>query len=287
MERIVSLQNTRVRAWRKLQTRKGRERAGLFLLEGTHVVAEALAAGAPVTHVLWDETRPLPEELATWARGAEGPCWVACTPEVIAHLATTETPQAVLAIARMPVRDWRQWLAEQATTATGRGLLLLVDAVQDPGNVGTLIRTADAAGADAVFLGTGTADAYNPKTVRATMGSLFHVPVFAAPLADVVPALRKAGWAVWTAALSGCRYDDPALYVSPTAFVVGNEGSGVCPDLAALADGAVTIPMPGRAESLNVAVAAGVLLFEAVRQRGQQGGAGDPYPPDVRGGSAK
>ncbi|WP_459874580.1 TrmH family RNA methyltransferase, partial [Calditerricola satsumensis] len=80
------------------------------------------------------------------------------------------------------------------------------------GNVGTLIRTADAAGADAVFLGTGSADAYNPKTVRATMGSLFHVPVFVAPLEEVVAALRKAGWAVWTAALAGRRYDEPALY---------------------------------------------------------------------------
>lgn len=271
MERIVSLQNARVRAWRKLHTRKGRERAGLFLLEGTHVVAEALAAGAPVTHVLWDETRPLPEELAEWPHRAEGPRWVACTPEVIAHLATTETPQAVLAIARIPEQDWRAWLAE-AANASARGLVLLVDAVQDPGNVGTLIRTADAAGADAVFLGEGTADAYNPKTVRATMGSLFHVPVFAAPLGDVVAALRKAVWTVWAAALSGARYDDPALYTRPTAFVVGNEASGVSPDLAARTDGTVTIPMPGRAESLNVAVAAGVLLFEAVRQRWKGGG---------------
>ncbi|WP_188816501.1 TrmH family RNA methyltransferase [Calditerricola satsumensis] len=274
MERIVSRQNARVRAWRKLHTRKGRERAGLFLLEGTHVVAEALAAGAPVTHVLWDETRPLPEELAEWAGRAEGPRWVACTPEVIAHLATTETPQAVLAIARIPERDRRLWLAE-AANASARGLVLLVDAVQDPGNVGTLIRTADAAGADAVFLGTGSADAYNPKTVRATMGSLFHVPVFAAPLEEVVAALRKAGWTVWAAALSGARYDDPALYTRPTAFVVGNEASGVSPDLAARTDGTVTIPMPGRAESLNVAVAAGVLLFEAVRQRRREHGSAE------------
>ena len=137
----------------------------------------------------------------------------------------------------------------------------MIDSVQDPGNVGTMIRTADAAGMDAVILGKGTADPYNPKTVRAAQGSHFNIPVVRGELSEWVERLKEAGIRVLGTGLENAVTHTAIEMQSEFALIVGNEGSGVDPELLSLADDTVMIPLYGKAESLNVAVATGILLY--------------------------
>jgi TrmH family RNA methyltransferase len=181
-------------------------------------------------------------------------------PGVIERVAETVTPQGVLAIVGAVDRP----LDGLAAT----GLVVVLEDVRDPGNVGAIIRSADAAGADAVICLLGTGDPYNPKVVRASAGSLFHLPIVIDADADaVVDTLTKRGCTVLaTAANGGLDYAvDP--WPDAVALVLGNEANGVSPALRARCDGAISIPIAGQAESLNVAMASTVLLFEAARRR--------------------
>lgn len=264
---IGSAANPRVKEWAKLLDRKYREREGKFLLEGVHLVKEALDAGWPLEAVVFDEGADVFGQFESYLEedGADGPAWVPASPDVIAKCSGTETPQPIFAVAmkRPPERD--------ALFAAPRALVAVLDGVQDPGNVGTIVRSAAACGATAVVLGKGTADLYNPKTIRATMGALFHVPVLdAADLTELLPEARARGAAIAGTSLQSSRscydYDFGTRGVW---LVFGNEGAGMSEQASALVDDNVIIPMSGRAESLNVAMAATVLLFEARRQRMQ------------------
>ena len=179
---------------------------------------------------------------------------------VLERVADTVTPQPVLAVVEqldVPLDHLRD-----------AGLLVVLADVRDPGNAGTVLRSAEAAGADGVVCCDGSVDPYNPKTVRASAGTLFHVPVVAG--GDPVAVLERiGGWGMCrlgTAARTGADYATVDL-TRKVAFVLGNEANGLSPELDAHLDGCVRIPMAGRAESLNVAVAASVLCFEAARQR--------------------
>ena len=146
--------------------------------------------------------------------------------------------------------------------------ILLAEELNDRGNLGTVIRTADACGADAVFLSKGSVDLYNPKVLRATMGSLFHVPVFQnIDLHALSEKMQAKQIPLYAAHLKGDRYPYALPLQDACAFLIGNEARGLSEDAAALCDAWVKIPMPGQAESLNASVAAGVLLYEVVRQR--------------------
>ena len=262
---ISSAANPRVKEWAKLLDRKYREREGKFLLEGVHLAKEALEAGWPLEAVAFDEGSDVMEQFAPYMEdgdGAGAPAWVPVSPEVIAKCSGTETPQPIFAVAlkRPPKRD--------ALFADSRALVAVLDGVQDPGNVGTIVRSAAACGASAVVLGKGTADLYNPKTIRATMGALFHVPVLEADLSELLPEARRHGASIAGTSLQSSRscydYDFRGRGVW---LVFGNEGSGMSARVSELVDDNLIIPMSGRAESLNVAMAATVLLFEAQRQR--------------------
>lgn len=180
---------------------------------------------------------------------------------VIAALSSTSTPRGLVAVARDP----SVVLADVAWTA---GLAVLLAGVRDPGNAGTLVRCAAAAGADAVVFLKGSVDPLNPKTVRAAAGSLFQVPIVrTAELDETVEQLRAAGFVVVGA---DARADTPPAAIdltARTAIVLGNEAWGLDPDSAAVLDARVRIPMPGPTESLNVSIAGAILLYEAVRQR--------------------
>ncbi|MBI4933254.1 MAG: RNA methyltransferase [Actinobacteria bacterium] len=212
------------------------------MVEGAALLTQAIAAGWQV-------------EAQFVAPGADS---VRCdaplfefAPNVIERVATTEAPQPVIAI----VRRRPQVLPAQAT------FVMVADRITDPGNAGTIIRSAEAAGAQCVAFTAGSVDPYNPKVVRATAGSLFRVPVVSAEL----PELRAAGLSVLaTSSHHGTPYTE-ASFTGPVALVVGNEAHGVGPD--AEVDGWITIPHEGAAESLNVAMAATVLAFEVARQR--------------------
>jgi TrmH family RNA methyltransferase len=260
---ISSASNPRVKEWAKLLERKYREREGKFLLEGVHLVKEALEAGWTIETVAFDEGTGVLEEFEKYIDGERQSetAWIPVSPEIIEKCSDTGTPQPIFAVAskRPPLREM--------LFGTDLGLVAVLDGVQDPGNVGTIVRSAAASGATAVVLGKGTADLYSPKTIRATMGALFHVPVLEADLTELLPEAKQKGIVIagtsLQASLSCYDYD----FRRSVWLVFGNEGSGMSSQVAAIADGNVIIPMTGRAESLNVAMAATVLLFEAQRQR--------------------
>lgn len=258
---ILSLQNARVKAWAQLQEKKHRDKQNRFVVEGVHLVQEALRSGAEVECVAYDLEKGIPAELRDIPDHGRRVEWIGVTDAIVAKVSHTSTPQPVFAVVQKE-RESRARLFEDQ----GRPVIVL-DGLQDPGNVGTIIRSADASGAAGVILGKGCADLYNPKTLRSTMGSLFHLPVIEGDLSELLPEAREKGARLVTTSLGG---KTPAFLYDFTGFcwiVIGSEGSGVSPEVAALVDDEIIIPMPGKAESLNAAMAATVLLYEALRQR--------------------
>ena len=163
------------------------------------------------------------------------------------------------------------YLTEEAlerVLRTGDPLLVVLEELQDPGNLGTIIRTGEAAGVTGVIMSAGTVDLFNPKTIRATMGSVFRVPfLYVDDLPQTVEQLRQGGISVYAAHLEGKTYYDDVSFLGPTAFLVGNEGNGLTEETASRADRYLKIPMEGRIESLNAAVAASLFMYETHRQR--------------------
>jgi TrmH family RNA methyltransferase len=190
--------------------------------------------------------------------------------ELLDSALTTETPQPIAALVEPPDWTWTHLLRTQGITAP---LLVVLAGLQDPGNLGAILRSAEAFGADGVLSLPGTVSAWNPKAVRASAGSVFRLPLLAASEAEALFHLRKAGVKIWTTTVHGAHPADLVDLAGPVALLIGNEGNGVPGDLAAKADGALTIPCPGPVESLNAAVAASVLLYEASRQRLDRSGA--------------
>lgn len=139
--------------------------------------------------------------------------------------------------------------------------VLLIDSIQDPGNLGTIIRTADAAGFDAVMLGDNTVDMYNDKVIRSTQGSLFHLPISHVNMENGIPHLKAEGFTVWASSLADALPFEEVEVRGKTALIVGNEGAGIRDEIVQLADSVVKIPIHGKAESLNVSVAAGILMY--------------------------
>lgn len=248
MERITSLKNPRVLLWRSLKERKGRRESGCFLAEGRKMAEEALRSAFPVEALLVDEARAaefsLPEHVPVYL-----------LPEnVLSSVCDTKTPQGIAAVVRA-----------QSSAALGRRLVAL-DAVQDPGNVGTIIRTADAAGLEGVLLSDQCADVFSPKTLRATMGSIFRMPIqVTSDLPAALNRLRAEGYSILSSQLDG----EPFYQRSPVGerfcLIVGNEGNGISDAVKATATHRVKLPMRGGAESLNAAIAAGIMMYDLMR----------------------
>ncbi|SIT08129.1 TrmH family RNA methyltransferase [Alicyclobacillus vulcanalis] len=253
---IESQHNDRVREWARLKTRRGRQKSGLFLVEGERLVTELLASHVHLEALLYNAALDEPPD-AVWNHPKSVDRRFVLSPQAFALIADTETPQGLIAVAAIPKVDPHY-----------PSRVLVLDAVQDPGNVGTLIRSAEAFGFDEIVFGTGTVDPYSPKVVRASMGGLFRVRVIAADPARYLAAWRRRhaqGTIVATAADAAERCDRAALG-EQLALVIGNEARGVSDALRALADRTVAIPMAGKAESLNAAMAGTILLYEAYRQ---------------------
>jgi len=254
---IFTERTARVVAARKLTRRAGRDAAGQFLAEGPQAVREALAHDPPAHELFVTETAAgRHADLVERARAAGVPV-SAVTARAAAVLSETATPQGIVAVcAALDV--------PLATALAGAPRLVAVLAdIRDPGNAGTVLRSADAAGADAVVLAGDSVDPYNGKTVRASAGSLFHLPVVrGARLPDALAGARAAGLTVLAADGAGEREltDLPEL-AGPTAWLFGNEAWGLPEQVGALADARVRIPISSRAESLNLAAAAAVCLF--------------------------
>ena len=183
---------------------------------------------------------------------------------VFAHVSATKTPQGILAVVRRRTYEMADVLGPDPAHAH----VLVLDDLQDPGNLGTIFRTAEAAGVTGLILSSGCVDIYNPKTVRSTMGAVLRMPFLQVEdVAGTIIELKKAGIRTYAAHLGGDRIYVEADYSSGCAFLIGNEGNGLRPEVAECADQRIIIPMQGQAESLNAAVAASVLMFEVSRQR--------------------
>lgn len=249
----------RVRAVAKLTKRSARQETGLFLLEGPQAAREALAYRPDTVLELFATPSALERHSdvrdAALAAGLEV---VFTTEDVLDAMADTVTPQGIVAVARQTPSSVRDVFA-----ASPR-LVAICDEVRDPGNLGTIIRAADAAGADAVILTGRTVDPYNPKVVRATTGSLFHLPIaVGVDLASAIDRAHAAGVRVIAADVGGEDFlASRQILAEPTAWLFGNEARGLEDDALALADLALRLPIYGSAESLNLATAASVCLYE-------------------------
>jgi RNA methyltransferase, TrmH family len=251
--------NTRVKNARKLARRSFRTDARLFLADGPKAVEGALSVPGCVVEVFATPTAT--GQYADLAAAA-GSAWTLVDDRALASVSDAVTPAGVTALCRFVDRPVEHVLDNEPT------LVAICADVRDPGNAGTVIRTADAAGADAVLLAGNSVDAYNPKTVRATVGSLFHVPLAIVPTpAGAVLAARAAGLVVLAADGGGERdlFEAEDLLAGPVAWLFGNEAWGLPDEVAALADHRVRIPILGRAESLNLATAAAVCLYASAR----------------------
>ncbi len=269
-QELTSIRSPKVKAARRLAKRALRLRARSFLAEGPQAVGEALARPGVVSQLfITAAARARHADLADLAAG-QGALVQAVSGEVMAELAQTITPQGVLAVCRYVDVP----LAQLAAAAPR--LVAILANVRDPGNAGTVLRTADAAGADGVIFTGASVDPYNSKCVRATAGSLFHLPlVVDAPVAEAVRAMREAGLRILAADGRAGRsldeagqagQDAPAgLLGGPTAWLFGNEAWGLPADVLALADDVLAVPIYGKAESLNLAAAAAVCLYASAR----------------------
>lgn len=248
MELISSVRNPRVLTWKSLADRKGREKADSFLVEGARMVQEALSSDFTVLAVLLREdfipSFSIPDTVPVYTLSGH----------VFSAVSDTRTPQGIAAV-----------LSRRLHPAKGTKLVAL-DAVQDPGNVGTIIRTADAAGFDGVILSSECADVFSPKVLRSTMGSIFRMGFsFPPSLPEALRHCREEGFSVISSQLDGDPFYE-RTDVSPSfVLVVGNEGSGISEAVRAESTHHLKLPMRGGAESLNAAVAAGIMMYDLTR----------------------
>ncbi len=254
---ITSPNNSKIKRIRALQSRRrSREDEAAFVVEGVRLVEEAAAVDWPISFVAYDET--LSDRGRAVITGLDSKPEIECfevPPDLMAAVSDTETPQGILAVLKLKPLQ----LPEQPT------FIILADQVRDPGNLGTLLRTAEAAGAEGVILTPGTVDAFSPKVVRAGMGAHFHIPIQALSWEAIHSFL--AGLPVFLATAEADLPLWEADFVQPCALLLGGEAFGATPMGEALATDRVSIPMAGRAESLNAAMAGGILIAEVLRQR--------------------
>jgi len=236
-----------------LEKRKIRDKEDKYVVEGDHLVMEA---GDLVEFVIYHKETPG----VKWAQGRKLPAYKV-SERVFEKISQVVTPQGILAVVKKRQDQF------ESLFKTAVPFLVFCDGIQDPGNLGTIIRGADAAGAAGVLLSSGCAELYNQKVIRSTQGSLFHLPILeVGPAKPQIIKLKQKGVKVVAADAKGQAYWSAGLS-GPLAIVIGNEGAGLSDAVLAICDEVVSIPMPGKAESLNAAMAANILMYEVLRQR--------------------
>ncbi|WP_424474792.1 TrmH family RNA methyltransferase [Oceanobacillus kimchii] len=241
---ITSIKNEKVKNLKKLHRRKDREKTNTFLIDGIHLIQEALNSKWIIQELIIVEGYEIPNE-------AKGIPVEYVSENVLKEISQTQTPQGIIAVVEM----------NKSNVQVDNELIILLDAIQDPGNMGTIIRTADAAGVDAVVLGEGCVDIFNDKVIRATQGSIFHIPIYTAPLEQEIHKLQSQGFSILATALQDAVDYREVNNQNKVGLILGNEGSGINPSLLNIANQRINIPIYGKAESLNVGIAAGILMY--------------------------
>lgn len=262
---ITSVKNQQVKYVQNLIKKgKARREEGVYVVEGLRICRE----------IPEDEIKALyVTEAFLKAEGAEAEGFLKYPCEIVSDaamkaMADTQTPQGVLAVVRQ-----KNWTLEDVTGRAEEEKLcpacvMILEAIQDPGNLGTILRAGEGAGVTGVIMDKNTVDIYNPKVIRSTMGSVFRLPfVYTEDLCNTLKNMKRDGIRLYAAHLKGKNSYDQEDFTRPCGFLIGNEANGLTKEAAALADTYIRIPMLGRVESLNAAVAASVLMFEAARQR--------------------
>ena len=259
---ITSISNAQVKqVCAYVQKAKERRKDGIFVVEGPKMFEEAPADRiykVYLTQSFLDKHREDSIHGKLLETGYE-----LVSEEVLAKMSDTQTPQGILCLVK-----WLQYQLEELLLRR-EGVFVVLEDLQDPGNLGTIIRTGEGAGIAGVIMTRETVDIFNPKTIRATMGSIYRVPfVYVQDIAETVAKLKTAGITVYAAHLKGEQHYDAFDYTGGSAFLIGNEGNGLKEQTANLADTYVKIPMAGQVESLNAAIATTLFMYEAARQRG-------------------
>jgi len=266
---ITSTANSRIKQVVAWQT-KARERRkdGVFIVEGIRMYEEAPENWIKETYVSEKFLKQLQGDKEKGQKNLkklQKTGFEEVTEEVFLKMSDTQTPQGILCVLKRPVYNIEEMLKTENGTAP---LLVVLEDLQDPGNLGTILRTGEGAGISGVIMSRDTVDIYNPKTIRSTMGSIYRVPhIYVDDLGATVEKLSQKGVHTYAAHLSGDTYYDAFDFKTGTAFLIGNEGNGLKKETADRAYSYLKIPMEGQVESLNAAMSAGLLVYEAHRQR--------------------
>lgn len=249
-----------------LKKAKERKESRCFVVEGTKMVMEAPKEWLKAVYVSesFEENSQqhlFLQELREYCKKTEI-LFEVVSDSVFKSVSDTQTPQGILAVVSMPSYQMKDLFKKEKTN------LLILESIQDPGNLGTMIRTGEGAGITGVIMNKTTVDIFNPKTIRSTMGSIYRVPFLAAEdFKEVIQELKEKGVCVYAAHLKGEQMYDEEDYTKACAFLIGNEGNGLSNEIAELADTYIKIPMEGSVESLNAAISAALLMYETNRQR--------------------
>jgi TrmH family RNA methyltransferase len=266
---ISSTANGRVKQVVAWQTKaRERKKDGIFIVEGVRMYEEAPEEWIKETYV----SEKFLKQIRTGGVRGENICrklektgYEEVTEEVFSKMSDTQTPQGILCVVKRPTYNIEEILSNSKNIPP---LILILEDLQDPGNLGTILRTGEGAGVSGIIMSKDTVDIYNPKTIRSTMGSIYRVPfLYTEDLPGALDCLHEKGIVTYAAHLKGKGYYDEVSYKEPTAFLIGNEGNGLSDEIAEKSKQYIKIPMEGQLESLNAAVAAAILMYEASRQR--------------------
>lgn len=265
MKDITSSSNPIIKEVKGLYKKKERWNKNLFIIEGVKIVEECIRWGKTPKYILFSEelfSVNGGEELFSILKNKNSQNLIKVPNSLFRELADTEKPQGILAVV-----DFNISKIDEVVKNKGNFIIIL-DELQDPGNVGTIIRSADAFGASGIIMTENCVDVYNPKVVRATMGSLFHIPItYIKDKKEIINYLKDRQIRIYTTSLQGETYIYDADFKENFAFIIGNESKGVTEEMIKFADLLIKIPMEGNAESLNAAIASSIIMYEVARQR--------------------
>lgn len=265
MINITSNSNSTIKEVKSLYRRKERWKKQLFIVEGVKIVEECIDNNYPLSYIIYcDDLFNVQGGVELFQKIQYSDRLINIPIELYKEISDTENPQGILAVSRFKKNPIENIDIEK------NPFILLLDKVQDPGNMGTIIRTGDAFGVDGIIVTEGCVDIYNPKVVRSTMGSIFRVPIYHEGNAiKAIENLKNKGVEILSTSLKESQYMESIDFKESCMFIIGNESKGVSQSLNDLADKLIRIPMIGEAESLNVAIASSIIMYESMKQRDQ------------------